>query len=136
MSNKSSRIRRNSASDIPETPTAELDRLTAMSDGEPDEENPEWSEQQINAAAQARRERILTDGGQARKRRITINLDEDLLAYFKALGAHGYQRRINEALRAYIAHQINNRGTPRDLIEQARTVLEQAERKLEQDDAA
>ena len=136
MSKKSSKTVRKAAAEIPKPSVEELDRLEALSDGTPDEENPEWTPEQIAAAAEARRQRILQRAGRARKHRITINLDEDLLVYFKALGEQGYQTRINDALRAYIAHQIAASGNPRDLIEQAKAALEQAERMLEQDDAA
>lgn len=136
MSRKSSKTIRRSADEISKPSAEELDRLEAMPEGTPDEENPEWTPEQIATATEARRRRILQQAGRSRKHRITINLDEDLLAYFKALGEQGYQTRINDALRAYIAHQIAASGNPRDLIEQAKAALEQAERMLEQDHAA
>src|SRR5262245_27819062 len=37
----------------------------------------------------------------ARKRAISIRLDEDVLEFFKSAGS-GYQRRINAVLRAYM----------------------------------
>jgi uncharacterized protein (DUF4415 family) len=38
----------------------------------------------------------------ARKKAISIRLDEDVLAFFKAGNAAGYQRRINAVLRSYM----------------------------------
>jgi uncharacterized protein (DUF4415 family) len=38
-----------------------------------------------------------------RKEAISIRLDEDVLAFFKGLGA-GYQTRINAVLRNFMAH--------------------------------
>lgn len=37
----------------------------------------------------------------AKKRQITLRLDEDVIAWFKQRGS-GYQTRINEVLRAYV----------------------------------
>ncbi|WP_299437620.1 BrnA antitoxin family protein [uncultured Rhodospira sp.] len=37
------------------------------------------------------------------KRQVTIRLDADIIAWFQAGGAQGYQSRINAALREYIA---------------------------------
>lgn len=137
MSRKSSnKTIRKTIADLRKPSAEELDRLEALPEGTPDAESPEWTPAQIAAAAEARRQRILEQAGRARKHRITINLDEDLIAYFKALGEQGYQTRINDALRAYIAHQVAASGNARDLIEQAKAALEQAERVLEQDHAA
>ena len=38
------------------------------------------------------------------KRAVSIRLDEDVLTFFKE-GGSGYQTRINEVLRSYVAHQ-------------------------------
>src|SRR5258707_2930684 len=40
----------------------------------------------------------------ARKKAISIRVDEDVLDYFKSQG-EGYQRRINAVLRSYMQHQ-------------------------------
>jgi uncharacterized protein (DUF4415 family) len=37
------------------------------------------------------------------KQQLTLRLDADLVAWFKAEGARGYQTRINRALREYVA---------------------------------
>jgi uncharacterized protein (DUF4415 family) len=37
-----------------------------------------------------------------KKKAISIRVDEDVLDYFKAEGAAGYQRRINAVLRSYM----------------------------------
>ena len=122
------------APDLKPSSPEDLERLRGY--GTPDRESPEWSEADFAAAAEARRRRIMERAGRVRKHRITINLDEDLLAYFKALGERGYQTRINDALRAFIAHDAAAGGNPRDLIEQAKAALERAERMMEQEDAA
>ena len=48
-----------------------------------------------------------------RKERVTIRLDAEMLRWYRGLG-HGYQRRINAVLRAYmngvIAKAIERRG--------------------------
>lgn len=136
MNRKSSKTIRKTAVDLPKPDAEELDRIEALDEGTPDEENPGWTPEKIAAAAEARRQRILQQAGRTRKHRITINLDEDLIAYFKALGEQGYQTRINDTLRAYIARQPTAGGNPRDLIEQAKAALEQAERMLEREEAA
>lgn len=38
------------------------------------------------------------------KKAVSIRLDEDVLTFFKE-GGSGYQTRINEVLRSYVAHQ-------------------------------
>jgi uncharacterized protein (DUF4415 family) len=43
-----------------------------------------------------------------RKEAISIRLDEDVLGYFKSLGA-GYQTRINAVLRAFMEHAHGKR---------------------------
>jgi uncharacterized protein (DUF4415 family) len=76
-----------------------------------DDENPEWTEADF---AQAKRldeipelaelAGLVRKGGRprlpaaARKRRVTIMLDPDVLEHFKA-GGRGWQTRINAALR-------------------------------------
>jgi uncharacterized protein (DUF4415 family) len=43
---------------------------------------------------------------------VTLHVDPDVLAWFKALG-DGYEQRINAALRIYAeAHQVYSIGTP------------------------
>jgi uncharacterized protein (DUF4415 family) len=37
------------------------------------------------------------------KQQLTLRLDADLVAWFKAKGSSGYQTRINRALREYVA---------------------------------
>ena len=63
-----------------------------------DKDNPAWSEEMLGSPI-VRRGR----GGQKAPTKIstTIRLDADVLAYFRAQGP-GYQKRINEALRASI----------------------------------
>jgi uncharacterized protein (DUF4415 family) len=40
------------------------------------------------------------------KEQITLRLDKDVLAWFKA-GGEGYQTRINEALREYVVSRLS-----------------------------
>jgi uncharacterized protein (DUF4415 family) len=40
------------------------------------------------------------------KEQITLRLDKDVLAWFKA-GGEGYQTRINEALREYVVSKLS-----------------------------
>ena len=42
------------------------------------------------------------------KKAVSIRLDEDVIAFFKA-GGHGYQTRINQVLRSYMEHQVKKR---------------------------
>ncbi len=42
----------------------------------------------------------------SRKSQLTLRLDDDVLAWFKAQG-HGYQTRINSLLRAYMEAHAN-----------------------------
>jgi uncharacterized protein (DUF4415 family) len=43
------------------------------------------------------------------KDQITLRLDKDILAWFKA-GGEGYQTRINEALREYVRSKLSEQG--------------------------
>lgn len=43
---------------------------------------------------------------------ISIRLDDDILAFFKAGGA-GYQKRMNAVLRSYMAHTLKRRKNRR-----------------------
>jgi uncharacterized protein (DUF4415 family) len=45
----------------------------------------------------------------AKKKAISIRVDEDVLDYFKKEGA-GYQRRINAVLRSYMQHKRKKRA--------------------------
>ena len=45
----------------------------------------------------------------ARKKPVSIRLDEDIIAYFKKTG-RGYQTRINAVLRSYMKHNIRGKG--------------------------
>jgi uncharacterized protein (DUF4415 family) len=91
---------RKRAEDLSPTPEEELDRQERAGPGEPDQENPEWTEEELARAARRRRERLASGRQTAGKRRITIYLDEDLVEVFQAPGP-GYQTRINEALRTH-----------------------------------
>ncbi len=42
------------------------------------------------------------------KQPVTLRIDEDVLAWFKAQGK-GYQTRINKLLRQYMENQVNRR---------------------------
>ena len=42
------------------------------------------------------------------KEQITLRLDKDVIAWFKA-GGEGYQTRINEALREYVVSKLSER---------------------------
>ena len=42
------------------------------------------------------------------KQPVTLRIDEDVLAWFKAQGK-GYQTRINKLLRQYMGSQVNRR---------------------------
>ena len=44
----------------------------------------------------------------ARKKPVSIRLDEDIIAYFKKMG-RGYQTRINAVLRSYMEHNIHSK---------------------------
>lgn len=43
----------------------------------------------------------------ARKKPVSIRLDEDIIAYFKKMG-RGYQTRINMVLRSYMEHKARD----------------------------
>ena len=45
----------------------------------------------------------------AKKKAISIRVDEDVLDFFKKQGA-GYQRRINAVLRSYMREKRNKKG--------------------------
>ena len=57
MTRKSSKTIRRSAGEIPKPRTEELDRLKTLPEGTPDEENPEWTPEQVAAAVAARHQR-------------------------------------------------------------------------------
>ncbi len=42
------------------------------------------------------------------KEQITLRLDKDVIAWFKA-GGEGYQTRINEALRGYVLSRLSDK---------------------------
>ena len=44
----------------------------------------------------------------ARKKPVSIRLDEDIIAYFKKTG-RGYQTRINTVLRSYMEHNVRGK---------------------------
>jgi uncharacterized protein (DUF4415 family) len=46
------------------------------------------------------------------KKQLTLRLDSDLVAWFKrrSKGGHGYQTRINDALREYVLQQEKKAG--------------------------
>ncbi len=44
----------------------------------------------------------------ARKKPVSIRLDEDIIAYFKKTG-RGYQTRINTVLRSYMEHNVRSK---------------------------
>lgn len=131
MKKKSGRIVRKSANDVKKADKRELARVASLKPSAPDRENPPWTDQQFAAAAEARRQRIAS-GGQVAKRRITIHLDEDLLAYFKQAG-EGYQTRINAALRQHVARMEAASNDPISLIESAMAALKRAEQAVAKD---
>ncbi len=83
-----------------------LDRL--RDDGIDLSEQPEPSDAMIARA-------IVRQGLQPpqRKRQVTLRLDEDVLAWFRASG-RGYQSRINRLLRAYMEEAERRRGSDDD----------------------
>jgi uncharacterized protein (DUF4415 family) len=89
------------------------DRVEELHDDGPidDEDNPEWTEEDFARAKPiseipelADLAAFLSRGGrprlpdEVRKRRVTIMLDPDVIAHFKAEG-RGWQTRVNAALR-------------------------------------
>ena len=68
-----------------------------------DTENPEWTDEMF---ARARRgsaaRRVGRPKSESPKQSTTLRLDPDVIAYFKR-GGQGWQTRLNEALREYIA---------------------------------
>lgn len=69
-----------------------------------DAENPEWSDAMF---AKARRgtaadRRVGRPKSEAPKQSTTVRLDEDVIEFFKR-GGRGWQTRLNEALREYMA---------------------------------
>ncbi|MAX27612.1 MAG: hypothetical protein CMJ19_24205 [Phycisphaeraceae bacterium] len=91
--------------------------------GVPDDETPEFTPEQF-ARAVALRDRRLN---QPPKKRITINLDEDIVAFFKTAG-EGYQTRINEALLRHMMRVktgSQQHPEPRDLIYQIQHNLDE-----------
>lgn len=78
-----------------ETDWAALDRLTDEDIASAMSKDPEWSG--FNEAHWSEAELIVP----AKKKAISIRVDEDVLDFFKKEGA-GYQRRINAVLRSYM----------------------------------
>lgn len=78
------------------------ERLRQMSEGEieraarEDPDSPLLDEEWFQTA------KLVVPSGD--KKRITIQLDEDIVAYFKRQGK-GYQTRINDVLKAYVLAQ-------------------------------
>jgi len=71
---------------------------------------------------------VLLENNKRNKVKITINLDKDVIAYFKHRGAEtakGYQTLINEALRNYIGL-----GMTSDLITELIKRVQRLEAKL------
>ncbi len=120
---------RYSASQLPKPTKAHMDKMRAKQHGSPDSENPEWTNEQIKTALASRNQLIAKRKGQVPKRRITINVDEDLLAYFQVQG-DGYQTRINQALRHYIVNVGSTAQDPHSLIESAIMTLRHADKAL------
>lgn len=125
-------IRRISADALEKPSQARLARLAARLHGEPDADNPEWTASQIKRAAHARDKAIRKANGRLRKERITIHLDSDLIVFFRAPSARGYQSRINDALRRYVTTRTAESGHPSPLlsIEAALSALADAKDQL------
>lgn len=66
MSKKPTKIIRKTVEEVPKSTPEELDRLAHIPEGTPDEENPEWTPEQI-AAAKAGRHRIAKQAERTRK---------------------------------------------------------------------
>jgi uncharacterized protein (DUF4415 family) len=72
-----------------------------------DIDNPEWTEAMFSRARRgtAVARRVGRPKAESPKQSTTLRLDEDVIEYFKRDG-RGWQTRMNEALREYIAeHQ-------------------------------
>ena len=69
-----------------------------------DAENPEWSEAMFSRAqpGTAAARKVGRPKATSPKQSTTLRLDEDVIEYFKR-GGRGWQTRMNEALRKYIA---------------------------------
>lgn len=68
-----------------------------------DDENPAWSDEQLERAILRRAEGVKSIGQRGlqkapTKQALTLRLDKDVIEKFKATGA-GWQSRMNEALR-------------------------------------
>ena len=83
---------RNSASD--------WDAAAAMSDAEIEAADSDDSD--LEGLDDAWMENAITE--QPKRKGIYMNIDEDILSFFKSQG-YGYQLRINNVLRAYVKHQ-------------------------------
>lgn len=90
---------------------SELDRLDDRTDWE---HVRNLSDEEIEQAVEDDPDQVLLDKEwferaklvtpEAEKKRITIRLDDDVVAFFKQQG-RGYQTRINKVLRAYVTAQ-------------------------------
>lgn len=69
-----------------------------------DADNPEWSDAMFNNARRgtAAARRAGRPKSDSPKQSTTLRLDEDVIEYFKR-GGRGWQTRLNQALREYIA---------------------------------
>jgi uncharacterized protein (DUF4415 family) len=65
-----------------------------------DDENPEWSDAQLDLAVTRRTQRVRGAQKTPLKQVVTIRLDSHIVEKFKATGA-GWQSRINAALNEY-----------------------------------
>lgn len=104
-SSRQGKQRREDERSTSEISEADWKRLDALTDEETDlSEAPEISPEEFAKATVRKGLKPVRN-----KRQVTLRLDSDVLAWFKARGP-GYQTRINQLLRAYMeAHENEQR---------------------------
>lgn len=71
-----------------------------------DTDNPEWTEDMFAKATRGTTAaRVGRPKSDSPKQSTTLRLDADIIAFFKQEGSKGWQTRLNNALREYIANQ-------------------------------
>jgi uncharacterized protein (DUF4415 family) len=89
-------------------------KAAASLPGWDDEDTPEWTDDQLDRAELAVGDKILRPAngtltragrpplGEVAKQQVTLRLDADVIAWFRA-GGPGWQRRINDVLKKSVS---------------------------------